>query len=441
MKLSRHFLLLLCLAFPLVLCAQEDDKSDEKQEESDGFSQRKIDSTMALSPDFMPVSYDYFSPHWIIPLEFKPVDTSMAKTHQYNPLHRNENITQNLGFLGQAHQFMNYDFHYDMGFSMITLPYPLYMKTQDQLKIYDVQTSYTDLAFTFGIANEYDFTASHAQKVKGITFAFNMYAFSNEGYYLNQTNRNINVDFMLHYEIPSKIYGFTVSYIFDRLKMGDNGGLVSGDAFKAHIAEDLMGYKVKSAYGKSMIRTHEMAFQQYVNIITENKKYFGSITHSLEFKQLYTSYFDEKFDSTFYQPHYLISPDTTFDTVKYYSIRNTVQWSNYKPYDTLPGKKYFLRVSGGLMHEYVNAESPEYKGNTFYLFARAQIRFFGVMDVFGRISYAFGGYNRNDAFAEAGLKWQIQKKYNHYLGLKLDYYHNSPDFIYQTYCGNLGIRT
>ena len=431
MKAIRLLFLLCLLWAPLLLRAQEDTTQNDRR-----YPKHEIDSAMAFSPDYMPVYFDVIEPHWIRPLHLKHVDTSMAQTHQYDPLVKNYNLCQDLGIPGQAHQFMNFDFERDLGFSMITLPYPLLFKTQRDVKFYDVQTSFTDLSFTYGISTMFEFDATHTQKYKGLTAAFDMHAYSNEGYYLNQQTRNIVINAFLNYEEPAGIYGFTVSYLFNRLKAKENGGLRDTSLFAQNAADALTGYPVKSEYGSSKNRTHDLLFQQYVNIRDKKKRYYGTITHSFQFKQLYTDYRDFNFDSTYYQKKFYFSTDSTFDTIRCYSIVNSIQWSNYKPMDTLPSKKYFLRAAMGLMHEYVNSKWPEYKGNTFTLFGRLHVRLFGAVDVFGRIAYSFGGYNNNDMVASVGVQWMIQKKWDHRLGGGVKLYRNSPDYIYDAYIGN-----
>ncbi|MBP5664361.1 MAG: hypothetical protein J6X16_08850 [Bacteroidales bacterium] len=431
MKTIRLFFLLCLLWTPVLLRAQEDTTQNDRH-----YPKHEIDSAMAFSPDFMPVFYDVIEPHWIRPLYLKPVDTSMAQIHQYDPLFKNYNLCQDLGIPGQAHQFMNFDFERELGFSMITLPYPLLWKTQRDVKFYDVQTSFTNLSFTYGISTMYEFDATHTQKFKGVTAAFDMHAYSNEGYFLNQQARNININALINYEEPAGVYGFTVSYIFNRLKDQDNGGLRDTSLFAHAAADALTGYPVKSEYGRSKIRTHDLLFQQYVNIRDKKKRYYGTITHSFQYKHLSTDYFDNNFDSTFYQKNFYYSTDTTFDTLRCYSIINSLQWSNYKPMDTLPSKKYFLRAALGLMHEYVNSKWPYYVDNTFTLFGRLHVRLFGVMDLYGRMAYSFGGYNNNDVVAAVGVQWMIQKKWDHRLGGDISFYRNSPDYIYDSYFGN-----
>ena len=432
MKIIRLFFLLNVVFMPFFIRAQEDNASKGDRD----FHTHTVDSTMAFSPDYMPVSYDYIEPYWIKPLKMKPVDTSMAQIHQYYLLLKNKNICQDLGIPGQAHQQLNFDFSRDPGFSMISLPYPLLWMTQKDVKFYDVKTSFTDLSFTYGIVDMYDFNAMHTQKFKGVTATFDMHAYSNQGYYLNQQLNNIRINLFLNYEEPSGVYGFTVSYIFNRLRTQENGGLTDTTLFMDKAAQTLSGYPVKSENGYSKIRSNDLLFQQHVNLLDKKKRYYGTITHSFQFKQMKTDYFDTRFDSTFYQPHIYWSADTTQDTVNCYSIINSIQWSNYRPVDTLPSSKYFFRVAGGLMHEYVLAKVPYYKGHTFTVFGRIHARLFRVMDLTGRVAYSFGGYNNNDMVAGVEANWLIQKKWNHRLGGGIILYRNSPDYIYDFYYGN-----
>lgn len=438
MKTIRLAIFFAVLCLPMLIQAQVDNtpQENEASENENPFPKHEVDSVMAFSPDYMPVSYDYIEPHWIKPLQLKPVDTSMVRTHQYEPMLKNQNLCQNLGIPWQAHQFLNFDYSREPGFAMITLPYPLFWKRQKDVKFYNVKTSYSDLSFTYGIVDLYDFNALHTQKFKGVTATFDMQAYSNPGYYLNQQFKNIRVNAFLTYEEPSNIYGFTVSYIFNRIVAQENGGLLDTTLFMHGAAQTLKGYQVKSEYGRSKLRSHDLLFQHYVNIIDKKKRYYGTITHSFQFEQLRTEFFDTKFDSLYYQRHLYWSTDSTYDTTNCYSIKNSLQWSNYKPLDTLPSSNYFCRVAAGIMHEYVSAKTPFYVGNTFTLFGRVHSRLFGVMDIYGRIAYSFGGYNNNDAMAAVGVNWMIQKKWNHRLGSEISFYRNSPDYIFEFYYGN-----
>ena len=460
-RLSRGMLLLLLTLCSLAALAQaEDDEGEPK---------KTIDSAQAISPYFMPVYYDYVEPHFYHPLQRIPVDTSVCKIHQYDPVWQDQNIYQTLGIGAQAHKPMNFDYVKRPGFSLITLPYPLYHKEQYDLKYYDVKTSFTQLAYSYGISTENEFDATHAQHRGNLNMAFNIHAYGNSGYFPHQSANNMSVDALVHYEIPSHIYGFRVSYIFNRFKLQENAGLMNIDDYLQQKAKNLMGYNMKLYNASTLVHTHDLLFQHYVNIRDAKKRYYGTITHSFQYKNVKSSYFDTGLDSSYYRSVFNWSPDTTQDTLLCHQIVNTIQWSNFSPFDKESNKNYFFHIAGGIMHEYVknhislmqsnmmNLSSdslsevefwttpdsifyrrgrPIYTQNSLTPFARTHIRLFGIMDIRAGISYTFMGYNRNDAMANASISWAINRAKQHFLAFNADFYRVAPDYIYSYYSGN-----
>ena len=457
-RLSRSIWLLLLTVCSLSALAQADD---------DGEPAKTIDSAQAISPYFMPVYYDYLEPHFYRTLERIPVDTSVCKVHQYDPIWQDRNIYQTLGIGAQAHKAMNFDYIKRPGFALITLPYPLYHKEQYDLKYYDVKTSFTQLAYGYGISSENEFDATHAQHRGNLNMAFNIHAYGNAGYFPHQNANNMSVDALVHYEIPSSIYGFRFSYIFNRFKTMENAGLMNMDDYLQQVAKNLMGYNMKLYYAQSLVNTHDVLFQHYVNIKDAKKRYYGTVTHTVQYKYLKSSYFDTNLDSTYYRSIFYLSPDTTRDTLLCHQVINTVQWSNFSPFDKENNKKYFFHIAGGFMHEYVknymaimpeevrlvvdslaaidiftphdsvySRRRPIYTQNSLTPFARTHIRLFGIMDIHAGISYTFMGYNKNDAIANASVSWAINRAKQHFLAFSADFYRVAPDFIYSYYSGN-----
>lgn len=421
----------------LVLCftkifAQDTEKSSEP----------KIDSAMAISPAYMPVYYANLPGTFFLPMEYQLIDTTLFYTAHYNHFLKTSNLYQTLGINGQAHQSMIFDYQHDVGFSMIRLPYPLYYKTQEDLKYYDVQTSYTDLQYTYGITAENNFHATHAQKFKDVTIVGNLFGYSNKGYFLRQQANMISLDFILHYQTKRNIYGFTCSYIFNRSKLQENGGLSDYHAFADRIAHDtnavhdLGSFNVLFKNAESKVNTHDLLFQQYVNIKDKKDRYYGTLTHSFQFKFLNSNFNDNNLNNDFYKDRYYLSTDTTRDTLQYYGIINTLQWSNYEPIATQSEKNYFFHIAGGIRHEFINTKIPHYIGNNYSLFARTQIRLFKLWDIFGAFSYSFNKYNQNDAIANVAATFALKRQWKHYIGFAADFYRVSPDFIYSYYLGN-----
>ena len=424
------------------LFAQENDTENDKHH-------HHIDSAMAYSPDYMPVERAKLSELFINPLSFNPIDTSVINIHRYDPLFSSENLYENLGISGQAHRPINFDYNRETGFSYLTLPYPLYQKRQSDLNFYDVKTSYTKLAYTYGISTENTVNATHAQHVNGATFVFNLDGRANEGYYTHQSIANIVGDFLVHYEIPSGIYGFRASYIYNRFRTQENAGLLNPDDFRDNTSNKLAGYNLNLYNAKSTINAHDVFFQQYVNILTNSKqnekekKHWGSLIHTFQFKALKSKYFDYDLDSLYYNNTFYYSADTTNDSIHYYSVINSLQWSTLRPYQRESNSKYMFYASGGLRHEYVESfpkgrltVTNRYFGNTFTLFGSAFGRLFSVIDLQADLAYSFADYNKNDAKAKIKVDFHIKREKRHYLGLQADFYRTSPDYLYSYYDGN-----
>ncbi|MCQ2277427.1 MAG: putative porin [Bacteroidales bacterium] len=422
----------------------------QTSEEEHGRHEHTIDSAMAISPNFMPVFKAKLPGTFFNPMVYKPIDTSMFYTSEYDPMIRTENLYQSIGICAQAHQNMVFDYEHEIGFSMLRLPYPLYFKQQKDVDYYDVQTSYTNIAYDYGITKENNVWATHAQKIKQFEFKFDLHGYRNSGYFVRQATNMFNMDVVAHYETPKDIYGVTVSYVLNHGQFAENGGLSDYHLFadrqsifttlrngdEVSVTNNLNSFGVMFGNATSLINTHDALLQQYVNIKDKKGHYFGTITHSFQFKKLKSNYFDCNLNNDFYLDRYYLNTDTTNDTLNYYSLINTLQWSNYEPLQKQSDAKYFFRIAGGIRHEYVHAKMPFYVGNNFSLFARTNIRLFSVWDIYGSIAYSFNNYNRNDAIANAAATFAISRKMKHYIGLGADFYRVSADYLYSYYIGN-----
>ena len=403
---------------------------------------RAIDSTMALSPDYLPTRYAPMPTAQYTPLTYKPIDTTINYIYAYDPLLLPQNLYQSLGINGQAHKNMVFDLQHPMGFNMITLPYPLYFKKLSDLKIYDLATSYTDLSFSYGLLTEFAVRATHAQHIRQVDYNINIDAASNQGYFIRQGINRLSINGMVRYETQNKLYGFLLAYAFNRAKFAENGGLeyspdfTDRDARDASITNDLSSFPVMFSNAQSLINTHSGQFINYLNIKTQKGNYFGTVSYTLDFNYLKSAFTDHDLNNLYYQSRYYFNSDTTNDSIKYYSIGNTIQWANYSPIDTVSSQPYFFRIAGGVRHEFVNAIWPDYKGNHLALFARTSIRLFKVWDIYGDISYSLFGYTKNDALATAGARFNINPKQRHYLGFEARFNRYAPDYIYSHYVGN-----
>lgn len=432
-KSTSYILLSIVLLFlGMTVCAQE---------QQNGIPQ--IDSVMAISPDYVPTSAAPWPTIHSFPLQYQPIDTSFIHIAEYDPLLRIENLYQSLGVNGQAHKSMIFDIQKPLGFSMITLPYPLYFKNMSDLKIYNAKPSFTDLSFTYTILNEFAINATHAQHIRQVDFAVNLDASADKGYFIHQEVNRLTLDCTFRYETPKKRYGLLIAYIFNHGKFAENGGLQHSADFTdrdprrdSTITYDLTSFPVMFSNGQSLINTHALEITNYYNIKNKKGQYFGTISHTLDFNHFSSLFSDYDLNNMFYVNRYYLNTDTTNDSVRYYSIANTIQLSNYSPTDTIGNQPYFFRIAGGLRHEYVNARSPLMQDNSLCLFARTSIRLFKVWEIYGLFSYNLFKYTQNDALAQAGFRFTINKKQQHYIGLEATFSRRSPDYIFSNYFGN-----
>ena len=414
------------------------------QTEEDKGERRHIDSAMAISPDYLPTSTAPMPTINFNPLIYKQIDTSIVHISGYDPLLRTENLYQSLGINGQAHKNMIFDIDHPMGFTWTTLPYPLYFKKMSDLKIYNLETSFTNIDFTYGILNEYSFRATHAQRIRQVNFSVDLDGASNKGYFIHQEINRLTLSAVARYETPKKIYGFVFAYILNHGKFSENGGLEHCSDFTERnprdttqtITNDLGSFPVMFSNGKTLINTHSTQLLNYVNVKDKKGHYYGTISHTFDFSHQTNQFSDYDLNDAFYVNRYYINTDTTNDSLRFYSIANTLQWSNYSPLDTVSGQPYFFRIAGGVRHEYVNLNVPHFYDNSLTLFARTSIRLFKVWEIYGNISYSLFGYTQNDAMARAGFRFTINQKHRNYLGFEASFNRYAPDYLFSHYFGN-----
>lgn len=418
-------------------------KVQAQTEESTG-ERRHIDSAMAISPDYLPTSTAPMPTINFKPLIYKPIDTSIVHISGYDPLLRTENLYQSLGIIGQAHKNMVFDIDHPMGFTWTTLPYPLYFKKMSDLKIYNLETSYTNIDFTYGILNEYSFRATHAQRIRQVNFSVDLDGASNKGYFIHQEINRLSLSAVARYETPKKIYGFVFAYILNHGKFAENGGLENGPEFTDRnprdttqtITYDLSSFAVMLSNAKTLINNHTVQLLNYVNIKDKQGRYFGTFSHTFDFNFISSQFTDFDLNDLYYRNRYYVNTDTTNDSIQFYSLANTLQWSNYSPVDTVSGQPYFFRIAGGVRQEYAHLSIPRYSDNSLTLFARTSIRLFKVWEIYGNISYSLFGYTQNDAMARAGFRFTINQKHHNYLGFEASFSRYAPDYLLSHYCGN-----
>ncbi len=450
--MKKHRLLLTLLL--AVLTVVPAFAQEEKDEADDPFH-HEVDSAMAISPNYLPTAYTRCGTTFFQPIDYKEIDTTIGFVYQHDPLLRNENLYQSLGINGQAHKPMNFTFSKEPGFSLLPCPYPLYFKNQSDLKYYKLKTSYTQLAYTYGFETENTLYATHAQNIRDLfNIAVNLRGYLNEGYFTHQKTRDVVADALCHFQTRNEIYGFRLSYIVNFFNTQENGGLQNQQDFYDHLPKLLTGYNMNLYDATSRILTHDLMFQQYVNIKSQKKKsetgeknHWGTFTHTFQFRQQSYFYSDSPTDSLFYPHTYSLPTDSIKDSLSFYTISNTIQYSTFQPYKEPANPNYFFHFTGGITHEYTHFQSNFYFGNSYTPFAQVHVRLFKYIDLHAKLAYTLGRkptetirasvangcYQKNDLSFSAAITAKLDKKKHHTIGCDFDFFYLSPDYIFSRF--------
>ena len=286
---------------------------------------------MAYSPDYLPTLISKFPTLHFNPLIYNTIDTSLFYIPNYDQLLNTNNLYQSLGINGQAHKSMIFNTYRPDGFSIIHLPYPLYFKTFDNINLYNLETSFSEIGIFYGLIDEIAFKATHAQHIRQFDFSLNMDGARNSGYFLHQNINRFNLDGVLRYETPKKIYGFILGYILNHAKLAENGGLKNSSEFTNRSPKERKENKILTSFpimfpnGLSNINTHSGLLTNYINIRTNSGHYFGTFSHTFTLDHTNSSFYDYNLNNLYYNDTYYINTDTTFDTVRFTKISNIIR--------------------------------------------------------------------------------------------------------------------
>ncbi len=420
-RLRIIFLTLFPIFIGFLAFAQEPEKELTKSQKD----------SMAVSPEYLSVHTATYNPTYYNVLKFTPIDTGIYNVNFYDPTFLPQNIYQTIGLNGQAHHNMIFEYAPDRGYFIAESPYPLYFKKQSDLLLYKLETTYTDISYSYGMPQENAFRLAFAKQMGQVNTSVNLFANHNVGSFLHQAAGDVFGDVLIHYEIPSGIYGFRASYIINNTNLQENGGLADIEEYKNNQAINNQVYAVNTPYGMSKMTTHDVMLQQYVNIKNKEGVNFSTFTHNFQYQRV-RNYYQNFNDSIFTNdiPPVFVT-DSLRDSLRCYVVSNTLQWSNYQPYTEISDqKKYFFHLAGGVTHDFYRDENLKKNYNSFTVFGRTQMRLFTILDLYADISYVFGGYTNNDAVTKIRAEWALSRKNEHFIGLEANIYSKEPDYFY-----------
>jgi len=398
---------------------------------------------------------DYYYIHSLLPTTPKRLfaDTSVFNFHNQDVSLHSRNLYANLGMFGNAHFPMNFTFERLHGFAYKTLPYPSYLRTIENWKMYHPDKIYTLLEWNFINGGEHHFSAEHAQKITDdLNFGLSLETVFAKGRYVRQGARDVNLGVTFGYLMPSHRYGFDLYYICNYLNLNENGGIIHDTLFENSKINSPNSINVRFADANNTIFHNSFFFRHYLALSGTDtlgmaKKGIGFLVHDIKFNTAKNLFADNQLDTVIYPISYF-NRKATSDLTKNFLLRNSFMWTNYKPADTMPNKANYLHIAAGILYDFVLVKDTfgrdtflftinftpleKFTNNQLTPFGRVHTKLFNLLHLEASLFFTLNGYNAGDLTLNGKVGLDLAGKNNrkHEFALNLGLYNYSPDYFF-----------
>lgn len=337
----------------------------------------------------------------------QPLDTTLDGKQYYEPGQQENFRYRNLGNLGLAHIPLTVIPKQDIKFTIGLDQYDLYTFRRNNLRWYTLDQPFTNLFLLIGANREQSARVTHNQNIgRYFNFSFNFNRFASPGAYLAQETSHNNLALTSRYEAPSGKYGMSVMFLFNSVRVQDNGGSIGTDIFtdSSFTTASLVAVELESA--KTFMRDLQVVVRQEVrqgksvtfqlNDTTRAQRFFSDwvMYHELQIKNLKYEYADKDPQADYYGSFYIDADSMAFNA-------RQKQWGNR------------LGIEYGKI---LSADSSGAKYRNFLIDAYIEQQLYDVSN--GRVSDAFSGLSANIRIGDhplSGKPFMYEAKANYQL--------------------------
>jgi len=292
------------------------------------------------------------------------IDTNIFGFHNYDPAFKSYVFNANLGNTGQASQNMIFKTPQHSGVSFGLNTFDAYKFSSSQNINYYSLLPYSNLFWTIGMKREQMFQVTHYHHVRNQVFMGVDYRIINSpgrDNFRQKTNDHA-LSIFSYYATKNKRYGVAVNYIFNRIKVQDNGGITDDTAYiNYRKGENSGGFDINLKKAETAWNESSVVLKQYVTLSRENefnkkdslrplKKFnLGRILHTLSFTRQRYKFTDENPNFSYYP---LIPNDTAAmnDSTWFYTLENSLAWTNSEQKANMKSRD--LRLFVQMKHAY-----------------------------------------------------------------------------------------
>ncbi|MEI6122596.1 MAG: putative porin [Bacteroidota bacterium] len=359
MKILKFILVVLVCAGPVCSFAQICDSILTKHDSIKvvRFSIQKIDSTVYPERDEV------------------NMDTSLNYFQHNDPIKKVYFFNANAGNTGLASHNLVFSKSAVTGFSYGIHAFDPYMTAGGDKNFYFSLVPFTDLFYTIGTKKEHIFHVTHLHSIKNKVFlGVNYQIVGAPGRdRFQQAASDHSVSVFSFYRTTNKRYGVYVNYIYNRIKVQENGGLQNDTIYLNY----RKGFSTASpSYfllaGGNKLKESAVVLKQYYSFERDSadrkndsvpaaKSYnYGRLIHTFSFKKLSQRFTDAELNGGYFP---IIPFDTGYcaDSVMFYAIENSLEWTNTElRRDNTPRR---VRYVAKITHAYT--EVHQMNGNYF----------------------------------------------------------------------------
>lgn len=297
------------------------------------------------------------------------IDTSLVDLGSLDLLRQNGSLLQSLSNTSTAHQSLIWQPFFRNGFDVYQPAYRNFLRNSNNIHYLMPLQPFTELNYMMGSKKEQHLKARFAREIRPRLFIGMHYSLVNSpGIYKNNKINNNHIYFTGRYTTNNQRYRLLAHYFYNKMEMGENGGIQDDADFEENKETDRRLLPVHLIDAENMIKQSGFGLEQeyvvafprkvWINDSVEEVRAIGlgRISHQLEYQRNQFIYTERSPLEPFYAPYDQVLDSTqTFDSLYVSVLRNRLQWNNLGVEPATQQPPFYLYA--GI--ESVNSQAPD----------------------------------------------------------------------------------
>lgn len=179
-----------------------------------------------------------------------------------------------VGDLGHQHYSVFPTFSATPGLIYKSTLFPGFYKTPENIHFYQVMTPYAVLSYNSSLNNDYQVHFTHTQNINNHwNYALDYHLYSPKGSFSNSSASNHSLDLTTNYYSSDARYQLSAGFIWQRMTLGENGGLSNLDAYFNRPNANSAGLPVLYTQRMSTTRDITLFVKQSFNTVRQFEWY------------------------------------------------------------------------------------------------------------------------------------------------------------------------